>query len=162
MSDAGIIVQSNYAWACPMLLVKKKNNDPNKLLRLALDLRLPNVIIVPSSHPLPKMPILLSSLSKYKYISTLDMLSAYWQIDAAKEIHDKLLFTTPWGGFTYHNLVFGLHTRASTFQQLVDSLIQLSGKESCFAYQDDIVIGANNFSEMMEKLGKLIDFFHQS
>ena len=132
--EADIILRSNSAWTCPMLLVKKKSIDPNKppKYRLALDLRLLNAIIVPSSYPLPKIQNILLNLSKFKYFSTLDMGSAYWQIAAPKEIQEKLSLTTPWDVFTYQRLVFGLRTAASTFQQMIDLLVHQSGVDGCF------------------------------
>ena len=164
MIDAGIVERSNSSWACPMLLVKKKRTDITKpqTYRLALDLRLLNAIIIPSAYPLPKISNLLVQLSKYKYFSTLDLPSAYWQIAVPKHLQDKLSFTTPWGIFTYKRLVFGLRMASATFQQLIDTLIQMSGVDSCFAYQDDIVVGANSFEEMVDKLQTLMDTFIQN
>lgn len=159
MQEANIIHRSNSAWACPMLLVKKKQTDPTKpqTYRLALDLRLLNAIILPSTYPLPKIQNLLLNLSRYKFFTTLDLPSAYWQIAVPKDLQEKLSFTTPWGVFTYHRLVFGLRTAASTFQELIDSIIQIAGIEGCYAYQDDIVIGANNFQEMFKKIQTILE-----
>lgn len=161
MLRANIIKRSNSSWACPMLLVKKKKTSPSQpqKYRLALDLRLLNAIIIPSSYPLPKISNLLLQLSQYKFFTTLDLPSAYWQIAVPKDLQDKLSFTTPWGVFTFRVLVFGLKTAASTFQELIDTLIQESGVDSCFAYQDDLVVGANSFQEMLDKLDKLLNVF---
>ena len=161
MLEAGIITRSNSSWSCPMLLVKKKRTDPSKpqTFRLALDLRLLNAIIIPSSYPLPKIQNLLTNLSKHKYFTTLDLPSAYWQISLPENLQDKVSFTTPWGVFTYRRLVFGLRTASATFQHCIDSVIQQAQIESCYAYQDDIVVGADSFQEMYDKLSKLLDAF---
>lgn len=73
--EAGIINRTISEWACPMLLVKKKS-DPNvqndiPKFRLAMDLRLLNSIIEPSSYPLPKISTLLNDISSYKFYTLL-------------------------------------------------------------------------------------------
>lgn len=161
MLAAGIIKRANSSWACPMLLVKKKMLDPSKpqQFRLALDLRLLNAVIMPSTYPLPKIQTLLSNLASFKFFTTLDLPSAYWQIHMPQHLRDKVTFTTPWGCFSYNRLVFGLRTAASTFQQLIDELIQQAEVEGVFSYQDDVVIGANSFAEMKTKLSQLLEVF---
>lgn len=69
MISAEIITRANSSWACPMLLVKKKNLDPRQKqkYRLALYLRLLNAIVIPASYPLPKINNLISHSSKYRF-----------------------------------------------------------------------------------------------
>ena len=79
--EAGIIEKRLSSWACPMLLVKKKMDGSGKQkYRLALDLRLLNSVIENATYPLPKIPNLLAQLSKFCYFTSLDMPSAYHQI----------------------------------------------------------------------------------
>ena len=159
MVEAGLIERSATQWSCPMLLVRKKStNDPKQKqkFRLALDLRLINSIIKHSAYPLPKIQTIISNLSNYKHFTLLDLPSAYWQLNLPTEYQDKLAFTTPWGTYKNKRLVFGLKTAASTFQALIDSIIEETQLEGIFAYQDDIVVASNSFEETLEKLKTLI------
>lgn len=162
LQEADIIKRNISSWACPMILVKKKSDGSGKQkFRLALDLRLLNQLILPSSYPLPKIQTIISEVSKYKYFSTLDLQQAYHQIHLPKELQDKLSFTTPWGTYCYKRLVFGLKTAASTFQSLMDMLVEEANVQGCFPYQDDIVVGADSFEEMKGKLKAIFEVFQK-
>lgn len=163
MVAAGLIRRTVSDWACPLLLVKKKSdpssNEPQKF-RLVLDLRLLNSIINNSTYPLPKIQDLLHHVSKYKYYSSLDLKSAYQQILLPEELQDVLTFTSPFGTFANNRLVFGLKTAASTFQALVDTLIDelvVNNITGIKAYQDDFIIGAQSFEEMTTKIEAVLN-----
>lgn len=156
--DAGIIERSLSDWSAPMLLVKKKQLTPqdNPQYRLALDLRLLNAVIQPSSYPLPKISTIIANIAKYRFFSTIDLASAYHQVDMPQNLQERLAFTTQWGLFQFRRLVFGLKSAASTFQALIDSIIQESQLEGCMAYQDDIVICSNSFEETCSKVDRFL------
>lgn len=158
--DAGIIKKNLSSWSCPMLLVRKKTPPGQKQqYRLALDLRILNSIIEPSTYPLPKISDIVSKLSKYKYFTTLDMPSAYHQVDLPEKYRDRLSFITPWSTYMYTRLIFGLKNSSSIFQALMDSLVEECEVDGIFDYQDDLVIGANSFEEMLAKLDKIFTVF---
>lgn len=159
LQEAGLIERAATEWACPMLLVKKKmsDNSQKQKYRLALDLRLLNAVIKHSAYPLPKISNIISNLSNYKYFTVCDLPSAYWQIDLPEKFQDTIAFTTPWGSFKSKRLVFGLKTAASTFQSLMDSILDEMQLDGVFAYQDDIVIASNSFDETNNKLKILFE-----
>ena len=151
--EAGIIRKNLSSWACPMLLVRKKSIDPNKVaFRLALDLRLLNSIIEPISYPLPRINTLIAQLAKFKFFTCLDMPSAYHQIDLPEKYQDYLSFATPWSTFCYNRLCFGLKNASGYFQSFIDLLIEECNMEGILSYQDDIIIGANSFEDTCKKL----------
>lgn len=159
LQEAGLIHRNIAEWACPMLLVKKKPDAKNPSAppkyRMALDLRLLNSVIEHSTYPLPKISNLINEVSTYKFYSVLDLKNAYWQVLLPEELQDVLTFTTPFGTFANRRMVFGLKTAASTFQALVDLLIdelRVEGIIGVHAYQDDILIGAADFNDMMHKV----------
>lgn len=164
LEEAGLIERNIAEWACPMLLVKKKPDparpdDPQKY-RMALDLRLLNTIIEHSTYPLPKIQNMLHDISKYEFYSVLDLKNAYWQISLPEHLQNILTFTTPFGTFANKRLVFGLKTAASIFQALVDTIIEElrhSQVVGIQAYQDDIIVGALSFEDMVKKLEAVLD-----
>lgn len=121
--EAGIIEKNVATWACPMLLVKKKDDGTGKQkFRIALDLRLLNTIIMHSSFPLPKIQNIISNLANYKFFTILDMPSAYFQLDLPPVYRDKLSFTTQWGTYMFLRTPPGLKTAASRFQGMADAI----------------------------------------
>lgn len=152
--EAGIIERSISEWACPMLMVKKKSTSSAEKpkFRMALDLRLINSMIRSSSYPLPRIDTIINNISKYKFFTTLDFPSAYHQIHLPEEFRKRLSFTTQWGTYSFSRLMFGLRSAASSFQMLVDTMIDESKLQGVYAYQDDIIVASDSFEEMIEKL----------
>lgn len=163
MVEAGLIQRNVSKWASPLVLVKKKQ-PPEQLgekpkYRLAMDLRLLNSVIENSTYPLPKISTLINDVSKYKLYCVCDMKHAYAQLILPEQLQDILTFTTPFGSFSNRRLVFGLKTAASTFQALVDLLIEelnADGITGIHAYQDDFLLGADSFDEMIQKISALL------
>lgn len=160
LCEANIIERHVSPWSCPLLMVKKKC-DPNQTpkYRLALDLRMLNSIIQGSSYPLPKIQTIISNLTSFTYFTSLDLQHAYHQIDLPTHLQDKLTFTSIFGSFKYKRLVFGLKTAASTFQALMDSILDEINIPGVYAYQDDLIFGSNSFEETQEKLTKILNIF---
>ncbi|UYV82126.1 EPM2AIP1 [Cordylochernes scorpioides] len=72
-----IIAPSVSPYASPITLVTKRD----KTKRFCIDYRKLNEIIAPDVHPLPLIEIILDKLSKAKYYSSVDIASAYWQVE---------------------------------------------------------------------------------
>lgn len=162
--EAGIIERNLSNWACPMLLVKKKSpdNKSKQNYRLALDLRLINTIIEGSSYPLPKIQDLISNLAKFSFFTSLDMPSAYHQVDLPAKFQDRLSFATPWATYKFLRVVFGLKTAAQYFQSMADTVIEQVNEEGIVAYQDDFMIGSHNFDDTCNKLQKVLNIFKKN
>ncbi|UYV67424.1 hypothetical protein LAZ67_5000530, partial [Cordylochernes scorpioides] len=77
MLQHGIIAPSVSPYASPITLVTKRD----KTKRFCIDYRKLNEIIAPDVHPLPLIETILDKLSKAKYYSSVDIASAYWQVE---------------------------------------------------------------------------------
>ena len=161
LQEAGIITKSISQWSSPLLLVKKKQSAPNAKpqYRLTIDMRLINSLLKQSNYPLPIINNILTSLSKYKYFSSLDFSNAFWQISLPEKYRDILTFSTPFGAYKFNRLIFGLKNSSALFQSMIDSIIEESSLEGVYAFQDDVIVGANSFKETTEKLTKLFELF---
>ena len=93
----------------------------------------------------PKIPNLLAQLSKICYFTSLGMPSAYHQIHLPEEHQEKLSFVTPWSTYKYKCLMFGLKMASSSFQALIDAIIEECNIEGIMAYQDDLIVASNSF-----------------
>ena len=117
-----------------------------------MNLRLLNSVIENTTYPLPKIPNLLAQLSKFCYFTSLDMPSAYHQIHLPEEHQEKSSFITPGSTYKYKHSVFGLKTASSSFQALMDAIIEECNIEYFMAYQDDLIVASNSFQEIYIKL----------
>ena len=72
----GLIRPSSSPWGCPAIFVKKKDHS----LRMCVDYRPFNEVIIKNKYPLPCIDILFYQLSKAKVFSKIDLRSGYHQI----------------------------------------------------------------------------------
>ena len=93
MEKANIIERSNSA--CPTYLVTKKNGTK----RMVVDLRGINSLIIPQLVQLPQIEELLDTVTakKLRFLSTFDILSAFYQCPLAENSRDLTTFTGPDG-----------------------------------------------------------------
>ena len=88
---------------------------------------------------MPRVDELIDRLGTAKFISTLDLARGYWQVPMAAESRKKTAFVTPFGHFEFTVMPFGLHDAPSTFQRMMDRVLQ--GLEAwSAAYIDDVVV----------------------
>jgi hypothetical protein len=93
----GLIHKSTSPFRAPVLLVKKKTGE----MRMCVDYRALNKVIVANRYPLPRIDDLLDKMQGATVFSTLDLLSAYHQIRLTDEDIPKSAFRTPTGLYEY-------------------------------------------------------------
>lgn len=142
MLTAGIIESSHSEWSNLIVMVKK----PNSRYRFCLDFR--EVNNISKKDALLNMTGILDKLRSAKYISTLDLGQAYFQIPLEGKSREITAFSVP-GKELYHfiRMLYGLTGAPATFQRLLDRLIGSEMEPFAFAYLDDIVIVTPTFDE---------------
>ena len=91
------------------------------------------------------MEDILQKLHGYKYFSTLDQSSGYWNIEVHPDSVHLLTFNTPFGRYAYKRLPFGLVSSQDVFQRTVDETFGDIPNVYCIA--DDILIAARTREE---------------
>jgi hypothetical protein len=76
MLNLGVVEPSNSPYSNPIVPVSKKDGS----IRLCLDARKLNKQTKPSSYPLPLINRILGRFKSTKYLSTVDLKDAYWQV----------------------------------------------------------------------------------
>ena len=147
----GIIQESHSDYASPILIVKKKNGD----IRMCVDYRKLNSKVQRDCFPLPRIDESLDTLSGVKYFSTLDLTSAYHQIEVAPEDRRKTAFITPMGLYEYIRMPFGLSTSPATFQRLMCQVFREDIFKILLVYLDDIIVFSATIEEHLERLEKV-------
>jgi hypothetical protein len=87
--EKGFIRPSSSPWGCPAIFVKK-----DQMLRMCVDYRPLNEVIIKNMYPLPRIDILFDQLTGARVFSKIDLRSSYHQIRIRPEDIPKTAFTT--------------------------------------------------------------------
>ena len=146
--DRNVIRESSSPWSSPLVYVRKKDGST----RLCVDYRRLNEVTNKDAYPLPKLSDCLDSLGGCAYFSTLDILSAYYQVEVDEKDREKTAFVCKHGLFEYLVMPFGLCNAPSTFQRLMELVMRGLQWKILLIYLDDLIIYANSFSEELDRL----------
>ena len=120
MLEQGIIEPSYSDWLNPIVMIKKPNGE----YRFCLDFRKVNKITKKDLYPIPLMNEILDTLRSAKFISKIDLKSAYLQIPLEENSKPFTAFTAPGKGmYEFKRMPFGLTNAPATFQRLMDNVI---------------------------------------
>ena len=90
----------------------------------------------------------MNKLRNARYISTLDLSQAYFQVPLDENSKEYTAFTIPGRGlYQCTRLPFGLSNSPATFERLMDGIITPKMDGSVYCYLDDIVIVSETFEE---------------
>ena len=136
-------------WASPCILVKKPNNK----FRMCTDYRKLNQVTIKDAYPLPRITDIIDSVSNAKFLSQMDLMKGYYQIQLTERARSISAFTTPFGLFEYHVLPFGMTNAPATFQRVMQEVIR--GLPNVYVYLDDLVIATDTWEEHLFTLEEL-------
>jgi len=152
MLSEGVVEPSDSPWCSPVLLVKKKSGD----FRFCFDGRKLNQVTVKDAYPLPRIDHILDRLRDAKYLSTIDLRQAFWQIPLDSESKPKTAFAIPGRGlFNFTVLPFGLANSPKVMQRMIDKIFGPELEPFIFCYIDDIVISTSSFEKHIEVLSEV-------
>lgn len=134
--DKGFIRVSNSPAAAPVLFAKK----PGGGLRFCVDYRALNRLTRKDRYPLPLIQETLRSLTKAKWFTKLDVISAFHRLRIAQGDEWKTAFRTRYGLYEWLVTPFGLANAPSSFQKYINWVLRDFLDDFCSAYIDDILI----------------------
>ena len=117
--DAGIIVDSNLAFASPAFPVAKKNDG----VRLVVDYRKLNRKTQKLQFPFPSLWEELRSVPSNVCFSALDLIHRYHQIKLHPDSQKYTAFITPFSHYEYKRVPFGLANAPKFFQRAMRSML---------------------------------------
>ena len=149
MMASTVIEKSESEWSSPIVMVKKSNGK----YRFCIDFREVNRVSKKDAYPLPLMDTILEQLRLARYISTIDLSQAYFQVPLSRKSREITAFRVPGKGlFHFRVMPYGLTGAPATFQRLIDKILGDDLKGKAFAYLDDIIIIGETFEEHFEIL----------
>lgn len=154
---SGVVERSNSDWALLIVPVTKKGESSAEgriKVRMCLDARKLNDRTRRDAYPLPHQDRILGRLGASKYLSTIDLSKAFWQIPLDPESRKYTAFRIFGRGlFQFTRLPFGLVNSPATLSRLMDHVLGYGELEpNVFVYLDDIVIVSNTFEEHLRSL----------
>lgn len=153
MLRLGVVEVCESPWSSPVLLTPKKDGS----LRFCLDSRKLNAVTKKDAYKLPYISEILDNLKNARYLSSIDLSRAYWQLPIAEQDRDKTAFYIPnRGTYRFVTVPFGLTNGPATQQRLMDLLFYGPEFEnSVFVFIDDIIIASADFQTHIALLLKV-------
>lgn len=149
MLDLGIIELSQSAWSSPITIVTKANGKA----RLCLDARQLNKVTTKDAYPTPLIDGIISRLNDTRFISSIDLKDAFWQIELEDDAREKTAFTVPGRPlYQFVRMPFGLCNAGQSMCRLMDMVIPSEMRDYIFVYIDDLLIVSADLETHLERL----------
>ena len=143
------------SWINPLVAVEKPNGD----IRLCLDMRQANCVILREKHPVPTVEETLQEISEAKVFSKLDLNMAFHQIELHPDSRDVTTFAARDGLYRYKRLFCGINMAAKKFQQLIWQI--LKDCPGAYNLHDDVRVVRRDHREHDENLDKVMRKFKE-
>ena len=118
---------------------------PNGEIRLLVDLVPRNDITIKNDSTIPNQSMILRTVARAKYRSTIDLSNWYFQIRVAPEDEKLNTIKTPFGTFACKVMLQGDTNAPCTAMRVMEYVLDgLIGK-TVWAYLDDITIFSDSF-----------------
>lgn len=109
------------------------------------------------AYPLPYISIILDRLGDAKYLSTIDIKSAYWHIHIGRGVYEVYSFrrTEP-GIVPVQEDAIWTTQCTRTFQRLIDNVTGHDLEPSVFPCLDDVIVVTSTIEEHLKVLGQVL------
>jgi len=148
MLDMQIIEKSTSPWSSPIVCIEKKNGD----IRVCLDARKINTVIIPDRECPTNMEETLIKFKGMKYLSSIDLTAGYWQCPLKQNCREITAFLHRGRNYQFKVLPFGLINSVAEFQKILDQVLGPEVMNFAAVYVDDIQITSASFQEHMQHL----------
>lgn len=118
-----------------------------------MDFRRLNAVTKKDAYLIPYVNSILDRLRDAKFLSSIDIKAAFWQVKVRGSDREKTAFTVPGRGlFHFIRMPFGLHGSPATWQRLIDRVLGADLEPFVFVYLDDIIICTPDFETHLRVL----------
>jgi len=135
-------------WGAPVLLVKKKDGS----MRLCVDYRQLNKVMIKNRNPLPMIDDLMDQLVGAEVFSKIDLRSGYHHIRVKAEDISKSVFRTRYGHYEYSVMPFGVSNAPGVFMEYINRIFHPFLDHFVVVFIDDILVYSKSEKEHAEHL----------
>lgn len=147
MLENDLIEPSESPWSSPCVLVPKPGQDT---FRFCTDYRKVNMVTKADAYPIPRIDDCIDNVGNANFITKIDLLKGYWQVELTERAKAISAFVTMDGLYQYKVLPFGMKNSGSSFQRLMNKV--LKEVKGCSVYIDDILLYTEEWEEHLELL----------
>jgi hypothetical protein len=140
-------------WLTNLVLVTKKNKD----WRMCVDYTDLNKACKKDPFGLPRIDQVVDSTTGCNLLSFLDCYLGYHQIPIKEEDQIKTSFITPFGGFCYTTMSFGLKSAGVTYQRGIQRCLHTQLGRNAKVYIDDVVVKTRDDEGIISDLAETFD-----
>ena len=145
----GIIERSNSPWRAQVVVTTNENYKK----RMCIDYsQTVNKFTLLDGYPLPRLQDVVNKVSQYNVFSTLDLKSAFHQVELSADDRIFTAFEADGQLFQFIRLPFGLKNAVPSFQRIIDNIIENNNCQGTHAYLDNITVGGKTQKEHDENL----------
>ena len=126
------------------------------VVRVCVDFRRVNKITVKDPYHIPLVAEIVGRVGKARVLSKLDLSRGFYQVMLAEGAKEKTAIVTPFGKLEFTRMPFGLVNATSTFQRLMDRVLE--GMDGfCSAYVDDILVYSDGWENHLVHLDRVFE-----
>jgi hypothetical protein len=146
------LIQESYSpWAAPIVLVEQGEGLTRKT-RLVVDYRKLNDVTRKDSFPMICAQGAFDNLSGSVYYSSLDLKSAFHQIELEPASRDKSAFCVENGLYEFCVCPYGLTNSPSSCLRLIDKVFRGVPRDQLVTFVDDLIVHAKTFEQELRNL----------
>jgi hypothetical protein len=127
-------------WGAPVLLAKKKDGS----MRLCVDYRQLNKVIIKNKYPLSRIDDVLDQLKGASVFSKINLRSGYHQIRIKSSDVSKTAFRTRYRHYEFLVMPFGVTNAPTVFMDYMHRIFQSYLDQFVIIFIDDILIYSKN------------------
>jgi hypothetical protein len=156
--EAGIIRPSRSPWAAALRVVHK----PDTTIRITIDYKPLNKVIVADKYPLPAISDLYTKLAAARYFSKIDMKAAYHQVPVDERSIPLTAFICEFGQFEYLAMPMGICSAPGWFQRFIDDVMRdFTMQRVVIVYLDDILVYTAQLKVHIQVLTQVLERLNQ-
>ena len=151
--EEGHIQHSESDFCSPLVIVRKRDG---KSIRITTDLTQVNAKTINDNYPMSLPSDILNKAATARFVSTIDLNRAYYQVKLSPESRKYCAFKTHIGLMEWVSMPMGCRTASRTYQRLLDRLLRGIHSFSA-ALQDDVTIYSMTWDSHLEHLREVLN-----
>ena len=148
-----LIEPSSSPWRAQPLVATEVNHKKRMVIDYSQTV---NKFTLLDAYPLPHMQDIVRRIAQYKVYLTLDLTSAYHQVELPSSDRLYTAFQADGSLWQWKRIPFGLTNAVPCFQRIVDDIIKSNGCEGTFAYLDNITVSGATQEDHDKNLSKFL------